>query len=213
MSGIIYVFMTIKRFHMKITQQIKEKIHHLEQGVVFSSRDFLELGNRAVIDKALSRMVQKGKIERAARGLFFRPIKNRFVGNIPIDVETVIGVIAQQNGETIQVHGAEAARQFKLSTQMPTKTVFYTNGATRKIKVGNKEVQMIHTSNQRKLQYAGTKIGLAISALWYLGRDLVTPSVITTLKSYLSNEEFATLKNANLANWMHNVINRSELHA
>ena len=42
-----------------------------------------------------------------------------------------------------------------------------------KLRIGNKEVQMIHTSNQRKLQYAGTKIGLAISALWYLGRNLV----------------------------------------
>ncbi|WP_419851771.1 DUF6088 family protein [Actinobacillus pleuropneumoniae] len=196
---------------MTTTQQIKKKINHFKQGEIFSSRDFLEFGNRSVIDKTLSRMVQKGEIERAARGLFFRPIKNRFVGNVPINVETVIEVISQQNGETIQVHGAEAARQFKLSTQMPTKTIFYTNGATRKIKIGNKEVQMIHTSNQRKLQYAGTKIGLAISTLWYLGRNLVTPSVISTLKSYLSTEEFTTLRNANLTNWMYNVINETEL--
>lgn len=196
---------------MTIAQQIKEKIVHFKQGEIFSSRDFLEFGNRSVVDKTLSRMVQKGEIKRAARGLFFRPIKNRFVGNVPINIETVIEIISQQNGETIQVHGAEAARQFKLSTQMPTKTVFYTNGATRKIKVGNKEVHMIHTSNQRKLQYAGTKIGLAISALWYLGRNLVTPSVISTLKSYLSNEEFTTLRNANLTNWMYDVINETEL--
>lgn len=70
---------------------------------------------------------------------------------------------------------------------------------------------MIHTSNQRKLQYAGTKIGLAISALWYLGRNLVTPSVIFTLKSYLSTEEFSMLKNANLTNWMYNAISETEL--
>ncbi|MFY1026498.1 hypothetical protein CFY87_00410 [Actinobacillus seminis] len=196
---------------MTTTQQIKKKINHFKQGEIFSSRDFLEFGNRSVIDKTLSRMVQKGEIERAARGLFFRPIKNRFVGNVPINIEAVIEVISQQNSETIQVHGAEAARQFNLSTQMPTKTIFYTNGATRKIKVGNKEVQMIHTSNQRKLQYAGTKIGLAISALWYLGRNLVTPSVISTLKSYLSTEEFTTLRNANLTNWMYNVISETEL--
>ncbi|WP_406812394.1 DUF6088 family protein [Histophilus somni] len=196
---------------MTTTQQIKKKINHFKQGEIFSSRDFLEFGNRSVIDKTLSRMVQKGEIERAARGLFFRPIKNRFVGNVPINIEAVIEVISQQNSETIQVHGAEAARQFKLSTQMPTKTIFYTNGATRKIKVGNKEVQMIHTSNQRKLQYAGTKIGLAISALWYLGRNLVTPSVISTLKSYLSTEEFTALRNANLTNWMYNVISETEL--
>lgn len=198
---------------MPVAQRIKHKIQHIEKGVVFSSRDFLELGNRATVDKALSRMVQKGEIERAARGLFFRPVKNRFVGNVPVKVESVLEIISQQNGETIQVHGAEAARQFKLSTQVPTKAVFYTNGASRKIKVGNKEVHMIHTSNQRKLQYAGTKIGLAISALWYLGRKLVTPSVIIALKTSLTDEEFATLKNANLAGWMYNVINEIELKA
>lgn len=106
-----------------------------------------------------------------------------------------------------------AARRLKLSTQMPTKSVFYTNGASRKIKVGNKEVHMIHTSNQRKLQHTGTKIGLAISALWYLGRELVTPSVIATLKASLTDEESTTLKNSNLAAWMYNVINEIELRA
>lgn len=198
---------------MPVAQQIKHKIQHFEKGVVFSSRDFLELGNRAAVDKTLSRMVHKGEIERAARGLFFRPIKNRFVGNVPVKVENVLEIISQQNGELIQVHGAEAARQLKLSTQMPTKSVFYTNGSSRKIKVGNKEVQMIHTSNQRKLQHAGTKIGLAISALWYLGRKLVTPSVIITLKASLTDEEFATLKNSNLAAWMYKAINEVELRA
>ncbi len=194
-----------------IAQKIKNKIQLIEKGEVFSSRDFLSLGNRANIDKILSRLVQQGEIERAARGLFFRPIKNRFVGNVPVQIERVIHIISQQNGETIQVHGAEAVRQLKLSTQMPTKTVFYTNGATRKIKVGNQEVQMIHTSNQRKLLYAGTKIGLVISALWYLGRKLVTSEVIVKVKAYLSDEEFMFLKNANLTTWMHEIINKTEL--
>lgn len=194
-----------------IAQKIKNQIQLIEKGVVFSSRDFLSVGNRANIDKILSRLVQQGEIERVARGLFVRPVKNRFVGNVPVQLEKVMQIISQQNGETIQIHGAEAARQLKLSTQMPTKTIFYTNGATRKIKVGNQEVQMIHTSNQRKLLYAGTKMGLVISALWYLGRKLVTPEVIVKLKASLSDEEFVFLKNANLTTWMHEVINKTEL--
>lgn len=79
---------------MSVAQQIKHKIQSFEKGVVFSSRDFLELGNRAAIDKSLSRMVKKGEIERVARGLFFRPIKNRFVGNVPVKVESVLEIIS-----------------------------------------------------------------------------------------------------------------------
>lgn len=70
MSEIIFVFMTKGLNNMTTTQQIKKKINHFKQGEIFSSRDFLEFGNRSVIDKTLSRMVQKGEIERAARGLF-----------------------------------------------------------------------------------------------------------------------------------------------
>ncbi len=193
---------------MLVATQIKEIINNFETGHLFSSRDFLELGNRATVDKALSRMVQNKEIERAARGIFFKPKKNKFIGNVPVDVEKVINVISQQNGETIQVHGAEAARRFKISTQMPMKTIFYTNGATRVIKIGNTEVTLIHTSNQKKLQYTGTNIGLAISALWYLGKELVTPDVINKIKSNLNNDEFNLLKNANLTDWMYNAINQ-----
>ena len=69
---------------------------------------------------------------------------------------------------------------------------------------------MIHTSNQRKLQYAGTKVGTAISALWYLGKELVTPSVIIKLRSNLTIEEFQKLKNAKLTVWMKKAINEVE---
>lgn len=195
---------------MSVIQQIRNRIQNIDKGDLFSSRDFNEFGNRNVIDKALSRMVQKGEIERAARGLFFRPIKNRFVGNVPINIEIVLKEISKQNGEIFQIHGAEAARQFKISTQVPVKKIFYTNGASRKIKIGNNEIQMLHTSNQRKLQYAGTSVGAAISVLWYLGQKLVTPSIIKTLKYSLTDEEFTQLKNANLTNWMYNVINEAE---
>ena len=196
---------------MTTAQTLKNKIQNIERGKLFSSRKFLELGsNRATIDKALSRMVEKGEIKRASRGIFFRPKKNKFIGNVPAKVESVRDVIARQNKEIIQVHGAEAARQFQLSTQMPIGRVFYTNGATRKIKVSNTVVQMIHTSNQRKLQYAGTKVGTAISALWYLGKELVTPSVIIKLRSNLTIEEFQKLKNAKLTVWMKKAINEVE---
>lgn len=35
----------------------------------------------------------------------------------------VIQVITKHHGESIQLHGAEAARRFKLSTQIPTTPV------------------------------------------------------------------------------------------
>ena len=69
-------------------------------------------------------LVEESAIQRIARGVFVRPKQSRFVGNVMPDVSSVVQVIAKEHGETIQVHGAEAARRFNLSTQMPTTPVY-----------------------------------------------------------------------------------------
>lgn len=56
--------------NMTTAQQIKKKINHFKQGEIFSSRDFLEFGNRSVIDKTLSRMVQKVKLNELLEDFF-----------------------------------------------------------------------------------------------------------------------------------------------
>ncbi|HAC29030.1 MAG TPA: hypothetical protein DCF82_14640, partial [Marinobacter hydrocarbonoclasticus] len=63
---------------------------------------FLRLGSRAAVDKALSRLVEEGAIQRVARGVFVRPKQSRFVGNVMPDVSRVVEVIARDHGETVQ---------------------------------------------------------------------------------------------------------------
>ncbi|KMJ44659.1 DUF6088 family protein [Xenorhabdus khoisanae] len=191
---------------MTISQSIRQCIHNYELGELFTSEFFLSLGSRAAVDKVLSRMVEKKEIERVARGIFIKPKENRFVGKVHPDVTKVVEMITGQNGETIQIHGAEAVRRFKLSTQMSTNLVYYTSGSSRQIRIGNRKVKLIHTSSQRKLQYAGTKIGMAISALWYLGKDAVTPATVEQIRSLMSEEEFGLLKMCKLPAWMSSAV-------
>ena len=106
--------------------------------------------------------------------IFVRPRTSRFVGTVLPDILEVVEAIARNNGETVQVHGAEAARRFKLSSQMPTAPVFHTSASSRTIRITNITVRMVHTSNRRRLQFAGEAAGAALSALWYLGKDNVT---------------------------------------
>lgn len=181
---------------------IQQQIQHYEQGELFTTEAFLALGSRAAIDKSLSRLVEQGSIERVARGVFVKPKINRFTGKVLPEVTQVVELIADHNGEVIQLHGAEAARRFKLSTQMPTTPVFYTNGSTRELHIGNRTVKLIHTSNQRKLQHAGSKVGMALSALWYLGKDTVTPSTVEKVRNAMSEEEFMLLQDCKMPAWL-----------
>jgi hypothetical protein len=198
---------------MSTTEAIRTHIQRQPKGKPFTSSRFLKLGSRSAVDKALSRLVGEGKIERLARGVFVRPKKSQFIGTVMPEILEVIKVIARNHGETIQVHGAEAARRFKLSTQMPTSPVFYTNGPSRSLRVGNMVVKLIHTTSHRRLQFAGKKTGLALSALWYLGKENVTRNTVHHIKAGLSTTEFEELKSANLPAWMSAALNSPEPEA
>jgi len=195
---------------MSVKESVQQQIEKVPLGEPFTNSRFLRLGSRAAVDKTLSRLVEEGAIQRIARGVFVRPKQSRFVGNVMPDVSRVVAVIAKDHGETIQVHGAEAARRFKLSTQMPTTPVYYTSGPTREIRIGNLKVKLVHTSSGRKLQHAGEKPGLALSALWYLGENNINTDVMRRIEEGLSEEEFETLRSSRMPAWMSEAFRQYE---
>ena len=187
---------------MSTTQAIRAGMRELPRGKPFTSAHFLKHGARGSVDRALSRLVREGLIQRVSRGVFVRPRTSRFVGTVLPDVLEVVEAIVRRTGETAQVHGAEATRRLRLSTQVPTAPVFHTSASSRTIRIGNITVTMIHTSNRRLLQFAGETTGLALSALWYLGKNHVTAETVAMIESALSPVEFEKLRSADMPAWM-----------
>ena len=197
---------------MSTAETIRKRVLRTQRGEPFTNTRFLKLGSRAAMDKTLSRLVEEGVIQRIARGIFMRPKKSRFIGNVMPNVAKVVEVVARDHGETIQIHGAEAARRFKLSTQVPTVPVFYTSGPSRELKVGNLTVKLKHASH-RKLHLAGKRPGLALSALWYLGKNNVNTDVVNTIRQGLTAEEFETLRHTEMPAWMAGALERHDKEA
>ena len=187
---------------MSTARAIRAGIRRLPKEKPFTSECFLKHGSRSTVDRTLSRLVGRGEIRRVARGVFVRPRTNPFVGTVLPDILEVVDAIARNSGETIQVHGAEAARRFKLSTQVPTAPVFHTSASSRTIRITNITVKMVHTSNRRRLQFAGEAAGAALSALWYLGKNKVTPETVATIEAALGPVEFQRLCSADMPAWM-----------
>lgn len=191
---------------MSVAEKIKRRVQRIPRGEPFTNTPFLELGSRAAVDKALSRLVREEALQRIARGLFVRPKENRFVGRTMPDVARVVEVIARDRGEILQIHGAEAARRFRLSTQSPTVPVYYTNGPSREIRVGNLRVKLLHTASSRKLQHAGERPGMALSALLYLGKGQVNAEVVERIREGLSDEEFEKLRSSSMPAWLRQLV-------
>jgi hypothetical protein len=180
---------------MPTATEIRARVEALPVGTPFTTREFCSLGPRASVDQALSRMARSGYVTRVARGVYVKPKENRYVGAVPPEPAMVAEAVARSVGAEIQIHGAEAARRFGFSTQVPMRRIFYTSGSSRKLRVGNQPIEM-RRATPRKFALAGRPAGEALSALWYLGKKQANAGAIAALRTRLAPEEFEALKGA-----------------
>jgi hypothetical protein len=186
---------------MSVTAKIANRIKCTPKGQPFSINRFANEGSRAAVAKALSRLAASGELARLSRGIYMRPKFSRFAGHVQPSTESVLRIIARHNHEIIQVHGAEAVRSFGLSTQMQIKPVYYTSGTSREVKIGARNVRLLHAGPE-KLQQAGTIVGLALCALFYLGKKGVSDMVIASIKTKMAPSEFKQLADCDIPAWM-----------
>lgn len=192
---------------MSATQKIQKYIQKTPHGQPFASSALMQFGTRAAVDQAISRLTTAGKILRITRGIYVRPEKNRFIGLLLPEPFKVAEVIAKKTNEEIQISGAEAARQLGLSTQVPAQPVFLTTGQSRQFNLGSLTVTLKHVS-RKKIPPLESKAGIAILALWYLGKNLVTLEVIKKIEQKLTAKEFKAFitSTEHMPIWMSTII-------
>ena len=72
--------------------------------------------------------------------------------------------------------------------------------------IGKLAVELKH-ANHRKLQLAGTRAGLALVALRFLGSWEVTNEIVASIKATLTGDEYQLLVNADIPTWMAKALN------
>jgi len=160
---------------------------------VFVTREFLELGSRAAVDEALSRLTKEGVIRRLGRGLYDYPRLHPSLGPVPADSDQVAAALARKTGSRIQPAGARAANALGLSTQVAARPVYLTDGRRRMIQVGGQTIEMRHAC-PRSMAGAGRTEGAVIQALRHLGPGHIDPGTIDQLRQILTDREKAALR-------------------
>ena len=174
---------------MTASARIKEYITNIPEGKPFTTNSLRSFASTDNIRQILNRLVKAGEIKRLTRGVFLKPKLISIIGEqLPL-ASDIAQTLAESTGETISIHGSEAARLLQLTTQVPMRPIFYTSGNTRTLKFANRTVKLQHV-NPSKLISPGTTGGLIISALMYLGKENVTIETIKTIKGRVSSEEF-----------------------
>ncbi len=186
--GIISIMALHDETEKTLIQKILRRVWRRGRGSVFTADDFADLGERGAIDTTLARLAKQGKIRRIARGVYDYPVINPEIGLTSPSVEAIVKALAASEKIRLQPSGAYAANILGLSEQVPMKIIFLTDGPSRKIRVGNREIILKQTT-PRNMAAAGRLSGIVIQALRYLGKDAITPDIESRLKAAIPPEQ------------------------
>lgn len=179
-------------------------------GEILSSTDFNTFGSRAAVSQALSRLTRQGTLKRVSRGLYELPREPGLL-SIPRtqSPDTLVRAWARKNGLRVVPSDAHAANLLGLSTQVPAKIVYYSNGPTRKIKAGPYSVKLLHRG-PKTMDIKSQISRVVIQALRCLGKGGVTKATVARLRSGLHPRDLAELsQNVKYAPaWMIPILNQ-----
>jgi hypothetical protein len=169
-----------------IQDKILAQIRKQGRGKVFIPKDFLDLGSRDAADKSLSRLVKGGEVQRLGRGLYHYPHVNERLG-VPLapDLDEIADALGRQTGSRVVPSGAVAANRLGLSTQVPAKPVYLTDGRTRHVRIDTIVIQLRHAA-PKEFPAGSRTSAMVFQALRYLGQAAVNDQVIARLRRSLS---------------------------
>jgi hypothetical protein len=178
---------------LAIENKILVKFKKARRGSLFFTNDFIAYGNSKTVSKSLERLVEKGEILRVARGIYTRPKHSKLIGEIMPSTEDIAKAIAKRDRARIVPTGNYALNAIGLSTQVPMNFVYLTDGAARKIKLGNQTITFKKTS-PKNLATIGKISSLIIQALKAIGKDKIEAWEENKIIALLKKEEKSKLQ-------------------
>ena len=190
-----------------IAATITKRIRAKQRGWVFTPKDFLDVGTRAAVDQTLSRLVKKGIIRRLGRGVYDFPKLHPTLGTLSPSADNLAQAISAQTGDTVFPSGAAAANLLGLSTQVPAKPVYLTNGLSRTKKIAGRTIVLKHARVPIMDRLSG-KANFTLQALSYLGKDNIDDQTILHCAKRLDDKDLKGLKSvtAQVPSWMADTI-------
>lgn len=168
--------------------EITKRIENMHEGQILFISDFSDLnGNEKVVSRALSAEEKKGNIVRLAKGMYLRPKSTRF-GIVYPSVDEMVKAIAHRDKSKVQPCGMTALNMLGLSTQLPTKYTYLTSGSSRKLKLGDRLIEL-KRSVPKNFVFKTTLGALLMQALKSLGEKNISKQEIVQIRKLIDNEK------------------------
>lgn len=176
-----------------INSQIEAKVKRSKPGQIFLPSDFKDLGTSTAIRKALSRLVEQKVIIRMGQGIYVTAVHDKVFGEILPSMEEIAASLAKKEHVKIMPTGQYALNKIGLSTQVPMKMVFLTNGTKKNISIGKSSI-VFQPTTTKKLAMVGSISSLLFLGLEELDLNQLSESEKAKIISLLKKEDAKKLK-------------------
>ncbi len=191
-----------------IDKKITSIIYGHGRGWAFTKTDFISGFTEANIHQALSSLARAGTIRRVCHGVYDYPRYSELLGQaLSPELDQVAQALARKFNWRIQPSGDAVLNLLGLSTQVPARWIYLSDGPGREYMVGN--VMLVF--RKLALKDAGFRrreSGLLVQAFKALGRERVDAAVIAHLRTWLpANQRKAVLLETRaVTGWIYQLI-------
>ncbi len=124
---------------MSVSKEVIKKIDRKVAGELITYNDFTYLKNFNAVALALSRFTKSGKIERLAKGVYFKPIISKYGSLKPNENEILKVLLGKKNKGYIT--GVVAFNKLGLTTQIGNTIEIKGNTSNRSLKIGKLRIK------------------------------------------------------------------------
>lgn len=178
---------------MSYKKEILRRINSFDSKKVFIAEDFFDIAGYETIRSALNRLAKDNEIVRIMKGIYYKPRFIRLINEYeaPSIVE-IANAIARKYNWTITPSGNIALNLLGLSTQVPAKWTFISDGRYIKFSLGNVIIEFKH-SNNGDISNMSSMSAMVIQSIKAIGKNKISSEHIDFLKKKLSYKEKSKL--------------------
>ena len=176
-----------------VEENIINHIDKAKAGTIFYPGDFDKHGSNDAINTALHRLARLNYIRRLAHGIYAKPYKSKNIGEVHPGAEEIARAIAKRDKARLLPSGLTAQNKLGLSTQVPMKFVYYTDGPARTVKLEYTNITF-RKASPKKMALRGKISKLVVMALIDIGQENLTDETEKKILNVIQNEKKEDLK-------------------
>lgn len=194
-----------------ISSNIYNRILQFNSDNVFIANDFFDIGNYETVRKTLNRLTAQGKIRRILKGIYYNPKYIDIIQEYEApSINEIAFAIARKYNWTIAPSGNTALNLLGLSTQVPAKWTYISDGRYVNFSLENNTVIEFKHRTNREISNMSTFTAMIIQAIKTIGKDKITDEEIKYLQKKISDKDKKKLleESKTTSAWIYSIIQK-----